>query len=402
MESRTGLPRWLVLSLFGLAAAAATWAFRAAVTPCLFAFFLAYALDPVVDTLERRGISRGWGIALIFGVVIAFVAVFVVLVVPRIARDLADFATRLPGYVNDVIARARPSLARLGVDMPSETEQIAGRFELDLRALANEGLRPAGTFFAWFIGGTASFVGSIVAGLIVPVLAIYFLLDFDIIVARSKELVPFRWRSTMFGIAHDVDVVVSQFLRGQIIVMGALAVLYALAYSIVGIQLAIPIGLVAGLLSFIPYVGSAMALGLALVMAIFEWTGWGTVAAVLIAHFTVQFLEGFVITPRVMGGQVGLSSVWVMIAIMAGGAVGGFLGVLVAVPAAAVLKIFIVRGLDAYKRSHFFNEGRSLESIGVRESSVPEVRPLAIDVSADLVGPIEPLREDEPLDEIER
>jgi hypothetical protein len=190
--------------------------------------------------------------------------------------------------------------------------------------------------------------------LLVPVFAAYLLYDFDRIIRGVRDLVPLRYRGYVVEVARDVDVVLGEFVRGQLIVMMILAVLYATAYMILGVRLGVLIGVVAGLLSFIPYVGGGVAVGLGVAMSLVYWTGWGQLVGVVVAYSIIQALEGLVITPRVVGDKVGLSAVWVLFALLVGGELFGFMGVLLALPAAAVIKIFVMRGLTWYRASEMF------------------------------------------------
>jgi predicted PurR-regulated permease PerM len=215
-------------------------------------------------------------------------------------------------------------------------------------------LAPAGSIVSTLIGGTLSVLGSVVAALVVVVLAIYLLNDFDRLTAGIRDLLPGRWRAPVTGYAKDIDAILSQFIRGQLIVMGILAVLYSGAYGLLGVRLAVPIGLAAGMLSFIPYLGSACALAAGVLMSLLGgWHGWQLIGVGL-AYTAIQILEGFVITPRIVGETVGLSAVWVLVALFVGGELFGFLGVLLAVPVAAVAKIFVARAVQYYRTTALF------------------------------------------------
>jgi predicted PurR-regulated permease PerM len=172
-----------------------------------------------------------------------------------------------------------------------------------------------------------------------------------------RDLVPHGVRPFVVDVAKEIDQVLGQFIRGQLTVMLILAVLYAVGYSIAGVRLAVVIGIVAGALAFIPYVGGAVAIGLALLMCLLDFQGVDQILWVLAIYGVVQLLESFVITPKIMGETVGLSAVWVLLALMIGGELFGFSGVLLAVPAAAVAKIFVVRAVAWYRKSAVFLEG---------------------------------------------
>jgi predicted PurR-regulated permease PerM len=213
---------------------------------------------------------------------------------------------------------------------------------------------PAGNFVSVFMGGTLSVLGSAAAALVGLVLAVYLLNDFDRITAGVSALIPWRWRETVTSYAGEIDHILSQFMRGQLIVMAVLAVLYSAAYALLGVRLAVPIGMVAGILNFIPYLGSAFALVAGLVMSLLDgWHVWQLVGVVL-AYTAVQTLEGFVITPRIVGQTVGVSEIWVLVALFVGAEIFGFLGVLLAVPAAAVINIFVAHGVQYYRTTALF------------------------------------------------
>jgi predicted PurR-regulated permease PerM len=180
--------------------------------------------------------------------------------------------------------------------------------------------------------------------------------------------------------AREIDAALSHFVRGQLAVMAIMALLYGVAYALLGVRLALPIGVLSGLLSFIPYLGSAFALISGLLMSLLGGFNPGQLVGVIIAYAVVQALEGFVIQPRVMGKTVGLPEMWVLIALFVGGEIFGFLGVLLAVPAAAVAKIFVARAVDFYHESDLYLDGpASLRSIPpgeiLRTSSAPPMSP---------------------------
>ena len=364
-------PRWVVvlfvLALVGLL----MWSLRGVLTPVFFAFLIAYMLDPLVDRFEARKIPRGVGIAVLLTAVLGALGVFLLLAVPSIVRDAAAFMHELPGQLSALEARLAPWLLQYGIELPSSISEAFGtltasgadtpKSSSDQLAKAAE---PVMAALGWLWGGTATVLGAAASALIVPVFAAYLLHDFDRMTAGIAGLIPPKWRPFIVDIAKEVDTVLGEFIRGQLIVMLILAFAYSVAYGLLGVRLAILIGVVAGMLSFIPYVGGAVALGLAVIMCLIDWTGWGQLLGVVGAYAVIQVLEGFVITPKVVGDKVGLSAIWVLFALMVGGELFGFLGVLLALPAAAVVKIFVVRGLAWYRSSEFFLDGPEPPSTG--------------------------------------
>jgi predicted PurR-regulated permease PerM len=169
-----------------------------------------------------------------------------------------------------------------------------------------------------------------------------------------RDLLPLGIRTDVVSTAVQVDRVLSDFVHGQLAVMGIMAALYALGYSLIGVPLAVPIGLLAGFLTFVPYLGSAVALVFGVLMVLLHFTSVGQLVWVLVVYVLIQTLDGIVITPRVVGGRLGLSPVWVLFALTAFGQLFGFLGVMLALPASAVMKVFVVEALNRYRRSDLY------------------------------------------------
>jgi predicted PurR-regulated permease PerM len=329
---------------------------RDVLTPIFLAFSLAYLLDPLVDRLEAWHVPRPAGIALVLSGVLGAVALFLGLVVPGLAADVAGVIRELPAQLAALWARLMPWLEQRGLEVPHSTTEWAERLSTYASEAASSILAPAGSALGSLLGGTLSVLGSAAAALVVLVLAVYLLNDFDRLTAGLRELIPWRWRGTVTGYARDIDQMLSHFLRGQLTVMAILAVLYSAAYALLGVRLAVPIGMIAGMLNFIPYLGSGFALVAGLLMSLLGGWHLGQLVGVVLAYTAVQTLEGFVITPRIVGHTVGLSEIWVLVALFVGGELFGFLGVLVAVPAAAVAKIFVARAVQYYRTTALFRD----------------------------------------------
>ncbi|MGC4088613.1 MAG: AI-2E family transporter [Polyangiaceae bacterium] len=343
---------WLLLGVAALGYG--LYWLRGVLTPVFLAFTIAYILDPVVDRFEALRIPRALGIVIVLSAALGAIALFLTLVLPSIAVDVATVASELPRHAQDALSDVERWLAGRGVSMPHSVSEWIERFGGQAEAAAGALVASAGGALGWLIGGTASILESIVAWLIVPIFAVYLLNDFDRITAAVDQLIPPRYRETVQSYAREIDQVLSQFMRGQLTVMLALAVLYGVSYSLLGVRLAVPIGIAAGVLNFIPYLGGAFALSAGLLMSLLGGFHPQQLLGVVVAYVIVQLLEGFFITPRVVGKTVGLREVWVLFALFVGGEAFGFLGVLLAVPVAAVAKIFVLRALDTYKRSAWF------------------------------------------------
>ncbi len=353
-EGKRPIPRWLIVAASVLVAGLLLYALRAVFTPVFFGFLIAYLLDPLVDRLEGWRLPRGVAISVILVVFLAATGVFLLLFVPAFAGDVAEVAKDVPAKLRELLEAWEPVLADNGIPVPHSLSEATEQLSVDAQDVAGRAAGPAMQALQWVVGGTASVVGAVLGLLMIPIFAFYLLYDFDRIVAHADGLVPPRHRSYVRELAREVDATIGLFVRGQLAVMTILAALYAIGYSIVGIRLAVPIGILAGLLSFIPYVGAFLGVGLALAMCGLHFEGWHQLIGVGIVYGVVQLAEGFLITPKILGDKVGLSSLWVLLALMIGGELFGFLGVLLAVPVAAVVKIFVGRGIRMYRGSTIF------------------------------------------------
>ncbi len=354
MSETNPFPRWLLWTVVAVLFCWLVFALRGVLAPIFFALLIAYMLDPAVDWIEERGFLRGAAIGVLLTTGFVVTAVAVVVLVPMILHDVSDFVHRLPSMVANLRADWEPRLAEYDIAIPASVADAVGQLHLDAQDLSKKSAKPIMAVVRWLAGGTLSVVGAAFAFVIIPVLAFYLLYDFDDLVESAGRLVPPRFRDSVFGTVGEIDSVLGHFFRGQLTVMAILALLYSLGYGIIGVPLAIPIGLTAGLISFIPYVGGAVALSLALLMTLLDWSGWSSVVLVVLVYAVIQALEGFLITPKIMGDKVGLSAVVILVALMIGGELLGFAGVLLAIPLAAVLKIFMHLGVDWYLTSDFF------------------------------------------------
>ncbi len=327
---------------------------RSVTVPLVTGFIIAYLLDPLVDRLESRRLGRTPAIAvLLFGFLVLVVAVLLLLG-PQVVKELAQ----IPGKLHQVLARFVPWLeATFHIAVPHNVEDafnglLKGLDTLDLRSLA----RPAGSVLKAVFGGTVSVIASFAGAVMVPVFAFYLLRDFDDLVAWIHDLIPASYRAPISARFREIDAAMSSFIRGQVTVAAILAGLYSLGLWVVGLPLALVVGLVAGFGNMIPYVGTTLGLLLATLMALIDWHGFGHLLVVYAVFAVVQGLEGWVITPKIVGESVGLSPFAVIVAILFFGAIFGFFGILIAVPLAAVLKILLRVALDWYRASDFYRE----------------------------------------------
>lgn len=355
-DDRAFIERSVRLAIIGAAVIgaglAALWLLKGALTPLAAALVIAYLFDPLIDRFEARGISRGAaiGILLVFVVAALFGVAFVL--IPAMQRDVASLSERLPLYLERGLAAIAPRLEHeFGGRLPhSFHEAIEGlrtgelQVPLDaLRGLLERVLR-----------GVTGTVGALLSLLIIPVLAYYLLIEFDRIRHAVLDLVPHAYQARVATEAARVDALISGFIRGQLTVCLVLAVLYATGFAVIGIDLAIVIGVASGLLAIIPYVGGTVALVSAAAMALLQFGAGAQLALVVGWYLVVQGLEGFVLIPRIVGKSLGMHPVTVIVALMIGGDLLGFLGLLIAVPLAAVVQVFAQDLVARYRESPWY------------------------------------------------
>jgi predicted PurR-regulated permease PerM len=315
---------------------AALKTFPGAAIPVLVSFALAYALDPVVDWFEKRRVPRTLAVLGLFLAFALAVGCAMLYLVPAIGAELA----KLPDLISGVAQKALPRLELVaGRRLPDNIRDAAAALSQSGAGLAGRTL-PSLAGFAWgALGGTASALLTLVGLLVIPVLTFYLLRDYDQIIACARRLIPIRYEKLIAGRFSEIDVVLSSFIRGQLTVGAILTCMYGVGLSTARLDLAVVIGAVAGFGTMIPYVGPGIGALLALGSLAVGWQGpWQL--GVVVATFTISMgAEGLFITPRVVGGRVGLSALGVLLSILVFGALFGFLGVLLAVPVAAALKV---------------------------------------------------------------
>ncbi len=328
------------------------WVLRAALTPLAAAFVIAYLFDPLIDRFEARGIGRRLAIFLLLGIVILVLFAFAFLVIPRLIVEIAELSASLPGYFARFWDSTVPRIeGLLGISLPHTLQEgfehlRTGGFQIVLDTARSTLERTVGV-----VTGTLS---ALVGVLVVPVIAYYVLAQFDEIKRGILRMVPRAQQPLVADKAAVVDRLVSGFIRGQLIVCLCLGFLYGVGFTAIGVDLAIGIGVAAGMLAIIPYVGSAFALGSASLLCVLEFGVDVHLALVVGWYAVVQTLEGFVLVPRIVGGSIGMHPVTVIVALLIGGDLLGFLGLIVAVPLAAVIQVFVRDGLAAYRRSPLY------------------------------------------------
>jgi predicted PurR-regulated permease PerM len=320
--------------------------------PFVAGMVLAYFLDPVADRLQRLGLSRVMATILILVAFILVFALALVIVIPLVAQQLSEFISWLPDYLSRLQALVT------SID-PDWIERRFGVNAADLReglnSLLSSGVGFVTAIFTsiWSSGVALFNIASLFV--VTPVVAFYMLLDWDRMVAKVDSWIPRDHVQTVREIATDINAATAGFVRGQGTLCLVLGVMYAMGLTLTGLKFGVLIGLFAGLISFIPYFGSLLGLVVALGVAFVQfWPDWIMIAAVAGVFGVGQFIEGNILQPRLVGKSVGLHPVWLMFALFAFGALFGFVGLLIAVPAAAAIGVLVRFAISRYLDSPLY------------------------------------------------
>ena len=340
---------WLVAALI---LALFLYIFSDVLLPFVAGLVLAYFLDPVADRLQRIGLSRIMATVVILITFIVVLVLAFVILVPVLATQMAEFAGKLPEY----LTRLQPLITsfdpqwleqRFGVDAASLKE--------GLNSVLTSGFGLLTTVFTSIWSSGVALVSIVSLFVVTPVVTFYMLLDWDRMVATVDSWVPRDHVQTVRAIATDINTSTAGFVRGQGTLCLVLGAMYAVGLTLTGLNFGILIGLFAGLISFIPYVGSLTGLVLAVGVAFVQfWPDWTMVVAVAAVFFIGQFIEGNILSPKLVGKSVGLHPVWLMFSLFAFGALFGFVGLLIAVPAAAAVAVLVRFAIARYLESPLY------------------------------------------------
>ncbi len=344
--------KWVVLGAFGLWV---VWLLAPILTPFVIALMLAWLGDPLVDRLEASGRSRNTAVILVFVLMSLLIALALLILVPMIQRQIATLLAALPQAQQWVLGTALPWLeAKTGVQIMAWLEP--DRLIEWVRSHWQQAGGAATTLFGYLSRSGFAMVAWVVNLALMPILTYYFLRDWDKLVERVAATIPRNHIEVVSRLARESNDVLGAFIRGQIAVMIALGIVYAAGLSLAGLNLGLLIGLVAGLISFIPYLGATTGVVLAVLAALVQSQGLDLKLLVLVGVvFTVgQLLESYVLTPRIVGDKIGLHPVAVIFAVMAGGQLFGFLGMLLALPAAAVINVLLRYAHERYRQSELY------------------------------------------------
>ncbi|HEX8955951.1 MAG TPA: AI-2E family transporter [Burkholderiaceae bacterium] len=347
---------WLAV---GSAIALLLYSLGPVLTPFVAGSIIAYALNPGVDWLESRHVGpkgrfkvpRSLAVTVMVLLLFTVVLALVLIVAPVLQKESVLLQAQIPVFLvklNDLLS---PRLQEMGINIELDSNGI--------KSMASQYLSSSGEEIGKAVLASAKVGGIAVLGwlatvVLIPVVLFYILLDWYPLIKRLEGGIPRRWLAKVRGVALEVDSLLAQYLRGQLTVMLVLAAYYSVALTLCDFDVALPVGMITGLLVFIPYLGFGLGLILALIAAVLQFDGWHGLVSVAVIYGCGQVLEGFFLTPRLVGERIGLHPLAVIFALLAFGQLFGFVGVLLALPASAIVMVALRHLRRQYINSTFY------------------------------------------------
>lgn len=317
-------------------------------TPFVASALLAYIGDPLADRLERFRMPRTVAVVFVFLLTFLFLGLMILLMGPLVRTQVGALLEALPGIVTQVEQVWLPQIADI-LDIEPGSDVGVGAFISRYSEMAGSW---GGKLLMSVSKSGGALAAAVMSLFLVPVLTFYLLRDWDSLMAHLAALIPSSQHDTIVGLARETDEVLGAFLRGQLLVMFALSTIYSIGLGLIGVQFALAIGVVAGIVSFVPYLGLVFGIGLASLTVLAEPNPLLMLAGIVAVFVVAQLIEGTVLTPKLVGDQIGLHPVIVIFAIAAGGQLFGFFGILLALPAAAVLSVLVRFAFNRYLTEH--------------------------------------------------
>lgn len=346
------MPRWLLILFAVVLLFLSVYAVKGILLPFIAGLAIAYFLDPAADKLEGWGTPR-WLATIAILVSFFLMATLVLLMIwPLASSQISGIAQAIPAY----LTKLKPLISEL-VDQagPERAQEFIGQITSRIAEMA-------GNVAQELISGGLALFNLISLLLITPVVAFYMLRDWDRMTAQIDAWLPRKYEPVIKDLLSQSDIVLAGFVRGQVLVVVAEAILYALGWSLLGLDYGLVLGLLAGLLAFIPFVGPLFAVAMSMLIAVGQFgDNYLMIALVFGVFLVVQAIEAMILQPRFIGERVGLHAVWVLLAVFAGGHLMGFVGVLIALPVAAVLAVLIRFTLQQYLKSDLYDDGQPQE-----------------------------------------
>ncbi len=338
----------------------------AVLMPFIAGMILAYLADPLANRFQRWGMNRPFAVSSVFLVLLVVLVASLLILIPLLVQQLKQLGEAIPGIFNWVENTLAPQVQEwTGYDLTAEL--------INARETLVENWRDAGGYLAQALGQIGrsgmAFASWITYVALIPVVTFYLLLDWNRLLTNIANLVPRQWADDTFRLARRCDEVLSSFLRGQLLVMLCLGIIYAVGLTLMGLNFGLLIGFVSGLVSIVPFLGFIVGLVIALVVALFQYATWWAVLGVILVFSIGQMAESVVLQPKLLGDKIGLHPVAVIFAVLAGGNLFGLTGVLLALPVAAVILVLLKEVKVRYQHSELYDENNTDKHASIIEVS---------------------------------
>jgi len=348
--SRFAAMQWLS---FAVVFAVLLYLLSPILTPFVAAGILAYICNPLVRRLSARKMPRTLAAALVMSGLLLLFGLLLLIMLPLLEKQLSLLMARLPDWIEAARTRLLPQLQQwFGADLHWDSQAVKNALLSHWQSAGGT----AGKLLPWLGNGGGAIIEVLVNLLLIPVAMFYLLRDWDDLAVRIDHLVPRHWHGKVTEVASEVDRVLAEFMRGQISVMLLMSVFYVVALWLAGLEFALPIGIVAGMLVFVPYLGMIIGLSLATLAALMQFPGFGGVLWVWAAFGAGQLIEGMLVTPWLVGDRIGLHPLAVIFALLAFGQMFGFFGLLLALPLSAILLVALRHGKAWYLGSEMYRK----------------------------------------------
>lgn len=324
---------------------------RSVLLPFVVGIIIGYLLDPLATRLEKLKINRTLATCLVLLLVAVILIPALVALVHMIDEQLALFISAVPKYMESLSQKMEPVINNLQDRFPNLNREKLREY---LRGNMSNTLKVIGSLLRRVISGSYALFSILSLVLITPIVTFYMLRDWNAFTKKVDSLLPKAYKKEIRTQAKEIDKIISSFIRGQLSVCVLLGTFYGIGLSFVGLDLGLLVGFIAGIISFIPYVGSIVGFITAMAIAFAQFTDWVPIAQVVGVFAVGQFIEGNFLTPKLVGDSIGLHPVWVMFALLAGGVLLGFLGLMIAVPLAAVIGVLARFAISKYKQSSLY------------------------------------------------
>jgi sporulation integral membrane protein YtvI len=337
------------------------YSLRSVLWPFIFAFFIAYILNPWVNFFQRRRLSRNLSVFIVFTIVTLIIVLSIWILVPQMIRETADVRAKLPQYIQVIRLKLLPWVQNYLQQHPDINAYMQDYYEKALKPKLPVLFAPVLHFLGTMFSGFVNFIVEMLNVLLVPVLAFYMLSDFPLIKQHFMNMIPPRHQERVRAKIGEVDSAMGQYLRGQLTVSLCLAVIYIIGLLILRVPLAVPIGLFSGLANLVPYLGFILGISLSFLFSFVDNQQWQRLVFIVIVYAFAQLMEGTIIGPKVVGKRTGLHPVVIMMALVIGGTLFGFMGMVLAVPFVAVASVFVKSAYDWYLTSDWYSHGKTVK-----------------------------------------